>query len=141
MKDELLKASYIIAITLIAGFILACGIGIVIDRVNPPVLTVISVSTPVYVVETPIPIETHPLTDTITYQVESMNKNNYQVKTTNGDVLYFDNYNEWDTQVAKCVYTVVVTGRSGMAYIVKHPQIEVAYVAPDGHHDGMYVAS
>lgn len=139
MQQELLKASYIIAITLIASFILACGIGIMMDRMNP-VSTVVSVSTPVYV-ETPIPIETHPLTDTITYQVESMSKNNYQVKTTKGDVLYFDNYNEWDTQVVKCVYTARVEGRAGTAYIVKHPRIEVAYVAPNEKHGGMYVAS
>jgi hypothetical protein len=139
MKQELLGAAYIIVIVLIACFILACGIGIVMDRVNPP-MAVVSTYTPVYV-ETPIPIETHPLTDTITYQVESMSKNNHQVKTTNGDVLYFDNYNEWDTQVAKCVYTARVEGRAGTAYIVKHPRIEVAYVAPDGKHNGMYVAS
>ena len=139
MKDELLTAAYLIAITLIMGFILTCGIGIVMDCMNS-LPTVVSVSTPVYV-ETPIPIETNPLTYTITYQVESMDKNNYQVKTTNGDVLYFDNYDEWDTQVAKCVYTARVEGRAGMAYLVEHPQIEVAYVAPDGHHDGMYVAS
>ena len=139
MQEELLGAAYIIVIVLIACFILACGIGIVVNSITP-VSTIVSVSTPVYV-ETPIPIETHPLTDTITYQVESMNKNNYQVKTTNGDVLYFNNYNEWDTQVVKCVYTVVVTGRSGVAFLVKHPQIEVAYVAPDGKHNGMYVAS
>jgi len=139
MQEELLKASYIIAITLIAGFILACGIGIVMDQMNP-VSTVVSVSTPVYV-ETPIPIETNPLTDTITYQVESMDKNNYEIKTTNGNVLYFDNYDEWDTQVIKCIYTVQITGRAGMAYLVKHPQIEVAYVAPNEKHGGMYVAS
>jgi hypothetical protein len=139
MKAELLKASYIIVITLIAGFILACCIGVVMDRVNS-VSTVVSVSTPVYV-ETSTSIETSSTVSTITYQVESMDKNNYQVKTTNGDVLYFDNYDEWDTQVAKCVYTAQVEGRAGIAYIVKHPKIEVSYVAPDGKHNGMYVAS
>ena len=140
MKAELLKASYIIVITLIAGFILACCIGVVMDRVNP-ISTVVSVSTPVYA-ETSTSIETSSTVSTITYQVESMDKNNYQVKTTNGDVLYFDNYDEWDTQVIRCVYTAVVTGRAGMAYLVEHPQIEVTYVAPNSDHEhGRYVAS
>ncbi len=138
---ELYKAAYIIVIVLMAAFILACGIGIVMDWVNPPVVsTVVSTSNPFYV-ETPIPVETHPLTDTITYQVESMDKVNYQVKTTNGDVLYFDNYNEWSTQVARCVYTARVVGREGIAYIVKKPRVEVAYVAPNEKHDGFYVSS
>jgi len=140
MKEELCKAAYLITITLIVACILACGIGIVIDRINPPTV-IVSAPAPVYV-ETPIPVETSPLTDTITYQVESMNKNNYQVTTTNGDVLYFDNYYEWDTQVTKCVYTVQITGRNGMAYLVHDPQIEVAYIAPnEDHRHGKYVAS
>jgi hypothetical protein len=140
MKQELFKAAYIIIIVLTMGFIIACCVGIMIDRVNP-VSNTVSVSTPVYVDETTVSEETSPLTDTITYQVESMSKNNYQVVTTNGDVLYFDNYNEWDTQVKRCVYTVKVTGRAGMAYLVRHPRVEVAYVAPNEKHSGMYVAS
>ena len=136
---ELYKATYIIVVALIVGFILACGIGIVIDRVNPP--TVISAASTSVYFETPIPVETSPLTDTITYQVESMDKVNYQVKTTNGDVLYFNDYNEWDTQVVKCIYTAHVVGRTGIAYIVKEPRIEVAYVAPTEKHNGFYVAS
>jgi hypothetical protein len=140
MKDELLQAAYIIAITLIAGFILACGIGVVMDRLTPPVAAV-SVSAPVYV-ETPIPVETPPLVDTITYQVDSMDKNNFRVTTTNGDVLYFDSYNEWDTQVKKCVYTAMVVGLYGNGYRVEDPQIEVAYLPSDnGRGRGRFVAS
>lgn len=142
MKDELLGAAYIVVLTLIAGFIVACGIGIVIDHSKPPIV-VGSMSTPVFI-ETPIPIdETYqPVGSTITYQVESMDRNNYRVITTSGEVLYFDNYDEWDTQVIRCVYTAVIVGQSGGTYRVKHPRIEVAYIPADGGRGhGRYVSA
>ena len=140
MKTGLFKAAYLITITLIVAFIVACGIGIVVDRANPPVVAV-AATTPIPTTTLTTTTETYSLPSTITYQVKSVNKNNLQVFTTNGDVLYFRDYDEWSTQVKRCVYTARVVEKTGMAYLVKKPRIEVAYIPLDEGRDGMYVAS
>ena len=140
MIEKLGKASYIIAVTLIASFILACGLGIVMDQLNLPVVnTVVEMPTPIPTL--PAVVETYSLPSTITYQVESVSRDNLQVFTTNGDALYFHDYYEWDTQVRKCVYTAKIVEQTGIGYIVEDPRIEEAYIPLDHGHDGMYVAS
>jgi hypothetical protein len=142
MKTELFKAAYLITITLIVAFIVACGIGIVMDRTNPPVVAVSSVvSSPALTIAPTIVPETYTLPSTITYQVKSVNKDNLQVLTTNGDVLYFHDYDEWSTQVKRCAYTARIVEKTGMAYLVKKPHIEVAYIPLDEGRDGMFVES
>lgn len=134
MKDELLKASYIIAITLIASFILACGIGIVMDRVNPPQPVII------YQTVAPTPTPTiYPATipSMITYTVKSTDLANLKVFTTAGDVLYFQSRNVWDKQVKRCTYTAKVEHGN---IVEGYPELEVMYVAPnDGYRYGKYI--
>lgn len=140
MIKELGKAAHLITITLIVAFIVACGIGIVMDRINPPVVNTV-VSAPVPTIAPIATTETYSLPSTITYQVKSVNKDNLQVFTTNGDVLYFHNYDDWSTQVKRCVYTARIVEKTGMAYLAKKPRIEVAYIPLDEGRDGMYVES
>lgn len=143
MKEKLIGAAYIIAITLLAGFILACGIGIVIDKMNPPqpvvvyqnVDTITSTITPVI---TASPIN-YP--EFITYTVRSTDPTNLKVVTTEGDVLYFKSRNAWSQQVKRCTYTVRVESSNGYSYVIRgYPVVEGVYLPPDnGHGRGEYV--
>ena len=145
MITELSKAAYLTTIVLIVAFIVACLIGISVDRMNPPVVTNV-VTPPVTITPSPTPTqttytETYSIPATITYQVKSVNRDALNVMTTNGEVLYFGDYDEWSTQVKRCVYTAKVIEMSGCVYLVKRPRIEVAYIPLDEGRDGMYVES
>jgi hypothetical protein len=135
MQEELLKASYIIIITLIVGFIIACGIGIVLDRANPPAATIVVYTT---VEPTPTPtIYPSSLPSMITYTVRSVDLTNLEVVTTAGDILYFESRNVWSKQVKRCTYTATIEHGN----IVKgYPELEVAYIAPNNEHNrGKYI--
>jgi hypothetical protein len=137
MKEKLLGAAYLIIITLIAGFILACGIGIVMDKMNPPHPVVVyqSVTTPtVTPIVTASPAD-HP--EFITYTVRSTDPTNLKVVTTNGNVLYFRSHQAWHEQVKKCTYTARVENGN---VVVGYPELEEVYLPPDnGRGHGEYV--
>lgn len=137
MKEKLLGAAYIIAITLLAGFILACGIGIVMDKMNPPQPVVVyQTTTPI---PTTIPIVTIPPTnypEFITYTVRSTDPINLKVLTTDGKVLYFRSHQAWHEQVKRCTYTARVENGN---VVVGYPELEVQYLpSSDGQH-GRYI--
>ena len=138
MQEKLLGAAYIITITLIAGFILACGIGIVIDKMNPP--------QPVVIYQTTIPTPTITPVVTaspvnypkfITYTVRSTDPINLKVVTTNGNILYFKSHQAWHEQVKRCTYTARVENGN---IVVGYPELEEVYLPPDnGRGRGKYV--
>jgi hypothetical protein len=133
MKEELLKAAYLITITLIAGFILACGIGIVMDKMNPPQPVI------VYQTTTPTPFVTVSPIDYpefIAYTVRSTDPINLKVVTTTGNVLYFKSHRAWHEQVKRCTYTARVENGN---VVVGYPELEEMYIpSSDGQH-GRYI--
>jgi len=135
MQQEILKAAYIIIITLIMGFILACGIGIVYDHLTPRQQTIVVYKT---IEPTPTPtIYPSTLPSMITYTVESTDLTNLEVFTTAGDVLYFQSRYVWDKQVKRCTYTARVEHGN---IVIGYPELEVMYVAPNNEHKhGKYI--
>jgi len=140
MKQELIGAAYLITITLIAGFILACIVGTAIDYTTPrqPVFQVIETSTtqqPTAIV-TPY-IKEYP--SFITYTVRSTDPANLKVVTTNGDILYFKSRGAWSQQVKRCTYTASVESGNGYSYVIRgYPELEEMYI-PTGEGRGKYV--
>ncbi len=141
MKQELLGASYIIVITLIAGFILACVVGTAIDYTTPKqtVVQIIETSTmqPTATVTPYIQEYATPLF--ITYTVRSTDPTNLKVVTTDDDVLYFKSRGAWSQQVKRCTYTAEVESSNGYSYVIHgYPELEEVYIpVGDGH--GKYV--
>ncbi len=137
LKEKLLGAAYLITITLIAGFILACGIGIVVDRTNPQTVVIYQTPTPTSTV-TPVVIASHiDYPEFITYTVRSTDPTNLKVVTTRGNVLYFRSHQAWHEQVKKCTYTARVENGN---VIVGYPELEEVYLPPDnGEKYGKYV--
>jgi len=139
MKQELIGAAYIIIITLIAGFILACIIGTAIDYTTPRQSVVLYQT-----VDTPIPtttvspyIQEYP--SFITYTVRSTDPTNLKVETTNGDFLYFKSRGAWSQQVKRCTYTAMVESSNGYSYVIRgYPELEEMYI-PIGEGRGKYV--
>jgi hypothetical protein len=139
MKQELLGAAYIIAITLIAGFILACIVGTAIDYTTPKQTVVVyqTVETPQPTI-TPTPhIQEYP--SFITYTVRSTDPTNLKVETTNGNILYFKSRGAWSQQVKRCTYTASVESSNGYSYVIRgYPELEEVYL-PTGEGRGKYV--
>jgi hypothetical protein len=145
MKEELLKATYIVVITLIVGFILACCVGIMIDHINPPQPQ----TTTIYQTVAPAPQPTTTMTSIdysyipsiITYTVRSTDLTNLEVVTTSGNILYFESRGAWGEQVKRCTYTAEVERSNGYSYVIKgYPELEVAYIAPNNDHNhGKYI--
>lgn len=138
MKQELLGAAYLITITLIAGFILACGIGIVMDRMNPPqpvvVYQIVNTIAPTPIT-TPF-VQEYATPSFITYTVRSADPINLKVVTTDGKVLYFRSHQAWHEQVKRCTYTARVENGN---VVVGYPELEVQYLpSSDGQH-GRYI--
>ena len=137
MKEKLLGAAYLITITLIAGFILACIIGIAMDRVNPPQPVVVYQSVPTPTVTPIVTISPINYPEFITYTVRSTDPINLKVVTTNGKVLYFKSHQAWHEQVKRCTYTARVENGN---VVVGYPELEEVYLPPDnGHGRGEYV--
>jgi hypothetical protein len=138
MQEELLKATYLIIITLIAGFILACAVGTAIDYTTPrqPVVQVIETPT---LQPTTTPLQEYITPPFITYTVRYVDMTNLKVVTTNGDILYFKSRSAWNQQVKKCTYTAVVESSNGYSYVIRgYPEIEEVYI-PLGEGRGKYV--
>lgn len=133
MKQELLGAAYIIAITLIAGFILACVVGTAIDYTTPkqPVVVQI-VETPTLQPTTTVTPYIQEYPSFITYTVRSVDPTNLKVVTTNGDILYFKSRGAWSQQVKRCTYTASVESSNGYSYVIRgYPIVEEVYLPPD----------
>ena len=143
MKEKLLGAAYIITITLLAGFILACGIGIVMDKMNPPQPVVVyqNIDTITPTATTTPFVQEYATPLFITYTVRSTDPTNLKVVTTNGDVLYFKSRNAWSQQVKRCTYTARVESSNGYSYVILgYPVVEEVYLPPDsGEKYGKYV--
>lgn len=143
MKEKLLGASYIIAITLLSGFILACGIGIVMDKMNPPQPVVVYQSVDTITPTVAPVVTTSPINypEFITYTVRSTDQTNLKVTTTEGEVLYFKSRSAWSQQVKRCTYTARVESNNGYSYVIRgYPVVEEVYLPPDnGRGHGEYV--
>ncbi len=139
MKDELLGATYLIIITLLSGFILACVVGTAIDYTTPKqtVVQIVETST-LQPTTTVIPyIQEYP--SFITYTVRSTDPTNLKVVTTNGDILYFKSRGTWSQQVKRCTYTASVESSNGYSYVIRgYPIVEEVYL-PTGEGRGKYV--
>jgi hypothetical protein len=137
MKEKLLGAAYLITITLIAGFILACGIGIVVDRTNPQTVVIYQTTTPTSTVAPVVTASPIDYPEFITYTVRSTDPTNLKVVTTRGDVLYFRSHQAWHEQVKRCTYTARVENGN---IIVGYPELEEVYLPPDsGEKYGKFV--
>ena len=140
MKDELLGATYLIIITLLAGFILACVVGTAIDYTTPkhPVVVQIVETPTLQPTTTTTPYYNNP-PEFITYTVRSTDPANLKVVTTNGDFLYFKSRGAWSQQVKRCTYTASVESSNGYSYVIRgYPELEEMYI-PTGEGRGEYV--
>jgi len=139
MKQELIGAAYLITITLIAGFILACVVGTAIDYTTPRQSVVQVVETPTIQPTTTPFVQEYITPSFITYTVRSVDPTNLKVVTTNGDILYFKSRGAWSQQVKRCTYTASVESGNGYSYVIRgYPELEEMYI-PTGEGRGKYV--
>lgn len=139
MKDELLGATYLIIITLLSGFILACIVGTAIDYTTPKQSVVQIVEAPTVQPTTTVTPYIKEYPSFITYTVRSVDPTNLKVVTTNGDILYFKSRGAWSQQVKRCTYTAEVESSNGYSYVIRgYPELEEMYI-PTGEGRGKYV--
>ena len=81
----------------------------------------VTIITPAPTPEPTSAIPTYPSVLTYTVLSTTTASGHYQVITTAGQILYFNNYYDWNTQEPQNAYTATVTGTSGSAYLISDP--------------------
>lgn len=80
-------------------------------------------TSPVPAVVTPAPVQTqiipnYPSVLTFTVLSSTSSTGRYQVLTTAGNILYFNDYYLWNSMQLQATYTATITGYDGIAYYV-----------------------
>lgn len=81
----------------------------------------VTIITPVPTPEPTSAIPTYPSVLTYTVLSTTTASGHYQVTTTAGQILYFNDYYDWNGQEPQNSYTATVTGTSGSAYLISDP--------------------
>lgn len=106
---------------IVIAIILCCVVAATIGTIHELQTPVPASATPITPTVTPIPTPSYP--SVLTYTVLSMttSSGHYQILTTAGNIIYCQNYYDYNLHDLQNAYTANIIGTDGSAYIISSP--------------------